>query len=415
MKEKSKIYFIVSTVVIILLAFTLANGITIGDYKINSLKDSLKLGLDLKGGVSIEEQIVEKNVTTDVINRTKELINLRVNGLGVTESNVTVIGNNRIRIEMPGIFDAEKALAAVGTTGKLTFIGPAPEKELILVGTDIKDSSVGVDQAGNPEVQLKLTSTGAKKFAIATQKYLNKQIAIYMDKTMISNPTVEAVIADGSAVINNMTDVNEAKTLANLIKAGALPVTLVPATTQVIGASLGAEAQPTSAKAALIGVIIVMLFMLLYYRIPGLIANLGLTVFIMLTMLVFIFIMNATLTLPGIAGLLLSVGIAVDANVLMYERMREELTLGKSLRSAYDLGYKRALPSILDSNITTIISGLVLYIFGAGVVKGFALTLVVGVVCSLFTALVITRFLLHAFINAGWVTDIKYYRPFTRS
>ena len=413
MKEKSKIYFIVSTVVIIIFAFVLMNGLTIGDYKVNSLKDSLKLGLDLKGGVSIEEQIMEKNVTADTINRTKELISLRVNGLGVTEANVTVIGGNRIRIEMPGIYDAEKALAAVGKTGKLTFVGP--DKKIILTGADVKDASVGVDQAGKPEVAFKLNSSGAKKFAVATDKFINQQIAIYMDKDLISNPTVEAVIGDGSGVINNMKDVDEAKTLANLIKAGALPVTLEPATTRVIGASLGAEAQPTSAKAAGIGILIVMLFMLIYYRIPGLIANLGLTVFIMLTMLIFIFVMNATLTLPGIAGLLLSVGIAVDANVLMYERMREELKLGKSLKSAYDLGYKRALPSILDSNITTIISGLVLFTFGAGVVKGFALTLVVGVICSLFTALFITRFLLHAFINAGWVSDTKYYRPYTRS
>jgi preprotein translocase subunit SecD len=413
MKQKSKILFIVSTVLIILIALVLANGLTIGDYKINPLSSALKLGLDLKGGVYIEEQIMDKNVSADTINRTKELISLRVNGLGVSEANVTVVGGNRIRVEMPGIYDAEAALKAIGQTGKLTFVGP--NNDLILTGNDVKDASVGVDQNGGPVVSLKLTSAGAKKFAIATEKYIGKQIAIYMDKDMISNPNVETVIPNGEAQITNMKDVAEAKRLAGLIKAGALPVKLEPATTRVIGASLGAEAQPTSAKAVLIGVILVMLFMLLYYRLPGLIADLGLTVYIMLTLLIYVFALNATLTLPAIAGLLLSVGIAVDANVLMYERLREELRLGKSLMTAYDLGYKRALPSILDSNITTIISGLVLYWFGAGAVKGFALTLVVGVICSLFTALFVTRFLLHAFIKAGWITDTKFYRPFARS
>lgn len=414
MKQKSKIYFIVGTLLIVMIAFVLAKGLTIGDYKINSLGSTMKLGLDLQGGVYVEEEILDKNVTKDMIDRTKQLIELRVNGLGVSEANVTVTNNNRIRVEMPGIYDQKKALDAIGRTGKLTFVGP--DGKVILTGTDVKDATVGVDQSGKPEVSLKLNAAGSAKFATATGKFIGQNIKIYMDKDLASDATVNQQISGGEASISGGSmGTAEAKRLAGIIRSGSLPVTLAPATVKTIGASLGAEAKPTSAKAALIGVVLVMLFMLLYYRLPGLIADLGLTVFIMLTMLVFIFVMKSTLTLPGIAGLLLSVGIAVDANVLMFERLREELGHGKSLKAAIDLGYHRALPSILDSNITTIISGLVLFYAGTGAVKGFALTLVVGVACSLFTALVVTRFLLHAFVNAGWVTETKFYRPFTRS
>lgn len=415
MKQKSKMYFIASAIIIVLLAVVLTKGLTIGDYKINSLfsDNSLKLGLDLKGGVSIEEEIVEKNVTKDTIERTKELISLRVNGLGVSEANVTTTRNNRILVEIPGIYDQDKALAAIGKTGKLTFVGP--DKVVILTGDDVSDATVGVNSSNQPVVDLKLNSAGAKKFDVATAKFVGQKISIYMDDVMQSDPTVDERISGGNAQISmGDSSVTEAKRLAGIIKSGALPVTLKPATTRTIGASLGSEAKPTSAKAAAIGIIIVMIFMLIYYRIPGLIADLGLLVYMMLTLLIYIFVMKATLTLPGIAGLLLSVGIAVDANVLMFERLREELRLGKSLKSALDLGYHRALPSILDSNITTIISGLVLYMVGSGVVKGFALTLVVGVICSLFTALVVTRFLLHAFVNTGWAKDNKYYTPKSR-
>lgn len=414
MKEKSKIYFIVSAIVIVLLAIVLSTGLTIGDYRINSLGDTLKYGLDLKGGVSIEEQIIDKNVSQDTINRAKELIGVRVNGLGVSEANVTITKKNRILVEIPGMYDQEKALQLIGRTGKLTFVGP--DKKVILTGADVKDASVGVDsQSGQTVVELKLNSAGAQKFYAATSKFVGQIIDIYMDNQVVSSPKVDEAIAGGNAVINGMQNNTEASRLAGIIKSGALPVKLEPATTQTIGPSLGAEAIPTSKKAAVIGVIIVMLFMLFYYRAPGFIADLGLTVYIMLTFLVYIFVIHATLTLPGIAGLLLSVGIAVDANVLMFERLREELRKGKSLKSALDLGYHRALPSILDSNITTIISGLVLYYVGSGVVKGFALTLVIGVICSLFTALVVTRFLLHAFVNAGWFTDNKYYTPTTKA
>jgi preprotein translocase subunit SecD len=220
---------------------------------------------------------------------------------------------------------------------------------------------------------------------------------------------VQSAIPDGSAVITGSQDIEEAKRLAGIIKSGALPVELTPAQVRTIGPSLGAEAIPTSLTASVVGIALVMIFMLLYYRLPGLIANLALTVYIMLTMLIFTLVLKQTLTLPGIAGFLLSIGMAVDANVLIFERIKEELKLGKSLKNAIDAGFHRALSSILDSNITTLIAGFALYFLGKGSVRGFALTLNVGILCSMFTAITITRFLLKNIVNTGWFTNKKYY------
>lgn len=408
MKRKSGIIFIISTLLIVLLAYVLSFGLTIGDYQIHPLKDKLKLGLDLKGGVYIEEELVDKNVDDDTLNRTKELLELRVNGLGVSESIVTITGEKRIRIEIPGIYEAKKALDQVGKTGKLTFVGP--DNSVVISGEDVKDATVGVDPNTNkPVVQLKLNENGTKKFAEATQKFRGKEISIKMDEEVVSSPTVNDVITGGEAIITGSGDIDEAKRLAGIIKSGALPVQLTPATVRTIGPSLGAEAIPTSAKASVIGVALVFIFMLLYYRVPGLIADLALTVYIIITLLIFAFGIKATLTLPGIAGLLLSIGMAVDANVLIFERIKEELSVGKSLKTAVDSGFHRALSSILDSNITTLIAGFVLYFLGSGSVKGFALTLSLGVICSLFTAITVTRFLLKAFVNAGWIKNTKFY------
>lgn len=409
MKRKSRITFAISVALILLVAFTMINGFKFGDYQIQSAKNLLKLGLDLKGGVYIEEEIKEKNPTKDTIDRTKQMLELRVNNLGVSEATIAETSGNRIRIEIPGIYDAQKALDQVGRTGKLRFVGP--NKDEILTGQDVKDATVGVDpQTNQPVVQLKLNADGTKKFADATAKYINQEIAIYMDKDVVSAPTVQSIIPNGEAVITGSKDIEEAKRLAGIIKSGALPVTLEPATVKTIGPSLGAEAIPSSVTAAVIGIGLVMLFMFLYYKIPGLIADLALTVYIILTVIIFISI-KATLSLPGIAGLLLSVGMAVDANVLIFERTKEELRLGKSLKNAIDAGFHRALPSILDSNITTLIAGFVLYFLGSGSVKGFALTLNIGVICSMFTAITVTRFLLKSFVSTGWISDVKYYRP----
>ena len=407
MRKKSALKFIISIVVILISAYVSVFGLNLGSYKILSLGESLKPGLDLKGGVYIEEEIVDKNVDSETLKRTKELLELRVNGLGVSEAVVAISGSNRIRIEIPGIYDAQKALEQVGKTGKLTF--RSPEGNVILDGEDVSDASVGVDQQSNkPVVQLKMNENGTKKFAEATKKYINKPISIYMDEDLVSSPTVNSEITNGEAIITGSGDIEEAKRLAGIIKSGTLPVKLEPATVKTIGPSLGAEAIPTSIKAAVIGVALIMLFMIAYYRIPGIIASIALCVYIMLTLLIFVNI-GATMSLPGIAGLLLSVGMAVDANVLIFERTKEELRLGKSLSTSIDAGFKRAFSSILDSNVTTLIAGFSLYFLGSGSVKGFALTLNIGVVCSMLTAIIVTRFLLTSFVNTGWIKNPRLY------
>lgn len=409
MRKRGMIAFIISTFLILFFAYTLLNGLNLGSYEVVPIKKLLSLGLDLKGGVYIEEEAVGQ-VSKEDLERTRQLLDLRINNLGVKESTVAIIpGVNRIRIEIPGIYDAKNALDAIGKTGELKFIGP--DKNVILTGKDVSDATVGVDSRNNqPVVQLKLKDEGAKKFAEATAKFKGQQIAIYMDDDLVSNPTVQEVIPNGEAIITGSKDVEEAKRLAGIIKSGALPIKLSAATVETIGPTLGAEAIPTSTKAAVIGISLVMIFMLLYYKIPGLIADLALVVYMILTGLVFVSI-KATLTLPGIAGLLLSIGMAVDANVLIFERIKEELNLGKSLKTAVDLGFHKAFSSIFDSQITTLIAGFVLYFLGSGSVKGFALTLNIGVLCSLFTAITVTRFLLKSFVNSGVITNVNFYKP----
>ena len=412
MKSKSAIIFCVSAILIVLVAYSMIFGLTFGDYMVQPVKNSLTYGLDLRGGVYIEEEAVGK-VSSDDLNRTKELLALRVNALGVSEPVVALLpGTNRIRIEIPGVYDAKTALDQIGKTGNLRFVGP--NNDTVITGQDVKDATVGVDPSTNkPVVQLKLNASGTKKFSDATAKYIGQTISIYMDNDKVSSPTVESQIPNGEAIITGSSDVNEAKRLAGIIKSGALPVKMTAATVQTIGPSLGAEAIPTSKKAAEVGLGCVLLFMLLYYKVPGFIADLALTVYIILTILVFI-TLKATLTLPGIAGLLLSIGMAVDANVLIFERMKEELKLGKSLKTAIDLGFHRAWSSILDSNVTTLIAGFSLYFLGSGTIKGFALTLNIGVICSMFTAITVTRFLLKTFVNAGFIKNVNMYKPIVK-
>jgi preprotein translocase subunit SecD len=411
-KRKNAIFFIISAILIVLVAYTMVFGLTFGDYMVQPVKNALTYGLDLKGGVYIEEEAVGK-VSDDDLNRTKEMLALRVNSLGVSEPVVALMpGTSRIRIEIPGVYDAKAALDQIGRTGNLRFVGP--NNDTVITGQDVKDATVGVDPNTNkPVVQLKLNASGAQKFSDATAKYINQTISIYMDNDKVSSPTVESQIPNGEAIITGSSDINEAKRLAGIIKSGALPVKMSAATVQTIGPSLGAEAIPSSKKAAMIGLTCVLLFMLLYYRVPGFIADLALTVYIILTILVFI-ALKATLTLPGIAGLLLSIGMAVDANVLIFERIKEELALGKSLKTAIDLGFHRAWSSIIDSNVTTLIAGFSLYFLGSGTIKGFALTLNIGVLCSMFTAITVTRFLLKTFVNAGFIKNINMYKPVVR-
>lgn len=404
---KSTMFFILSVLIIGFLAYAGTFGIenVFGTgYRVKSFNEVIKKGLDLQGGVSLVEEIQEDKVDNATIDRTIELISMRVNKLGVSETIVQREGEKRIRIEIPGVYNAKEVADTVGKTGELKFIGP--DKEVILTGKDVKDATTQINPDNNkPIISLEFTDEGTKKFAEATKKFVGQQIAIYMDEEMLTNPVVNAVINDGKAIIEGSQSLEEAKRQAGIIKSGALPVVVKPVEAKTVGATLGANALPLSFKAGAVGIGLVMLFMLLFYRIPGLIANIALVLYIVLVLLTFVSI-KATLTLSGIAGFLLTIGMAVDANILIFERIKEELSAGKSVRSSVESGFHRALSSIMDSNITTIIAGLVLYNLGSGAVKGFALTLIIGIVLSMLTAIVVTKSLLKLAVNIGLLNSL---------
>lgn len=398
-KGKSWAIFICIIALIALVAYSGVYGLKIGNWEVLPFESVITKGLDLQGGVSVLEEIVsDEKVSKEVIERTKELISIRVNKVGVAETSVTTEGDNKIRVDIPGKFDSAGIIETLTKTGELSF--KAPNGDVILTGKDVKEAKAMVDEKNEPFVNLELNEEGTTKFAEATEKYLKQNIAIYMDDEMQSNPRVDAVIRDGKAVISGSSSVEEAKSLAGIIQSGALPVTLKTASVKTVGPTLGSNATPNAVKAGVVGVSLVFLFMILYYRVPGFIADIALSVFILLVMLTFAQV-GVVLSLPGIAGLLLTIGMAVDANVLIFERIKEEMSTGKSVKSSIDAGFHRALSSILDSNITTIIAALVLYFLGSGGVKGFAVTLAIGVLISMFTAVVITRILMNLAAGMG--------------
>lgn len=405
-KTKSTILLLVAVLAVGILAYAGFFGFkNVFGYRVKPFTETINKGLDLQGGISVLEEI-KGNVDNDTVERTIEMLSMRVNPEGVKETTVQREGKNRIRIEIPGEFDSKKVLDTIGKTGKLEFKGP--DGNVILTGTDIKDASAYLDDMGSPTIGLELKEEGAKKFADATSKFLNQKIAIYMDDEMLTNPTVSAVITNGKATITGSETLEEASRQANIIKSGALPVTLEAVEFKTVGATLGSNALPLSMKAGAVGISLVLLFMLVYYRGPGLMADIALIFYVVLVLGTFSAV-KATLTLSGIAGFLLTVGMAVDANVLIFERIKEELKLGKSVRNAIDAGFAKALSSILDSNITTIIAAIILYNLGSGSVKGFALTLMIGIVLSIFTALTITRFLLKLSVEMGLVNSTSHF------
>ncbi|MFA9399225.1 MAG: protein translocase subunit SecD, partial [Clostridiaceae bacterium] len=356
MKTKNTVLFVISVLIIAGLAFWGAKGFTVAGYHFSSFGESINKGLDLKGGVSVLEEIQDEDVDQDTIDRTIELLNLRINKLGVGETVITQEGAKRIRIEIPGEYDTKKVVEEIAKTGKLTFRDP--DGNVILEGSDVKDANAYLGQTGEPTIGLELNPDGAVKFSDATEEFIGKQISIYMDEDMVSNPTVNQQITDGSAIITGIDTIEEAQSEASIIKAGALPVTLETASAQLVSAQLGEEALPQSIKAGLIGIALIFIFMIIFYRMLGVIADIALVFFMTIVLGTFAKI-GAVLTLSGIAGFLLTIGMAVDANVLIFERIKEELRAGKSMKTSIDSGFHRAMSSILDSNITTIIAGFV--------------------------------------------------------
>ena len=405
-KKKSTILFLITVLVILILAYAGFHGFKIGDYRVKPFTETINKGLDIQGGISVLEEVKGGAVDSKTLDRAIELISLRVNKMGISETLVAKEGLNRIRIEIPGKFDSKEILDTVAKSGELKFVGP--DKVTILTGKDVKDATAYMNQDNQPTIGLELNTSGKTKFAAATQKFIGQPITIYMDAEELTAPTVQAVITDGKAVITGSKTLAEATSQSQIIKSGALPVTLKAVSVKTVGATLGEAAMSQSIKAGAVAILVVFLFMILYYRAPGMIANISLILYVVLVLGVFSAI-NATLTLSGIAGFLLTIGMAVDANVLIFERTREELKTGKSVKSSVAAGFHRALPSILDSNITTIMAGLVLYMMGTGSVKGFALTLVIGVSISLFTALTCTEFLLKLSVEMGLISKTSHF------
>lgn len=418
MKLKSTIVFIIIIALVAFSSYSAIKGIKIGKTNIPSAREAIDLGLDLAGGVYVilEAQTDLKGAELQkTMEQTKAVISERVDGLGVAEPNIVIEGNDRIRIELAGVKDIQDAIDMIGKTAQLKFMDP--EGQEVITGKNIKNAEVQIqstEKGDKPVVALEFDKEGSKNFAEATKRLVDKTnveekiIYIILDDNIISAPVVEAVIDDGKGVITGNFTVEEATRLATLIRAGSLPVEMKEIQSQVIGPTLGIDALDKSIYAAFIALMIIFAFMIIYYRVPGIVADIALTVYILLVLLGMKLI-GAKLTLPGICGLILSIGMAVDANVLIFERIKEELKVGKTVKASVDSGFKRALTSVLDSNITTLIAGGVLYGFGTGPIKGFGVTLVLGIIASMITAVFITKQLLKLMTNITGTKNTKIY------
>lgn len=377
---------------------------------INYLKpwgDAISLGLDLRGGVYTVYQ-AENNGDPDFdtkMESTVSILTSRLTRQGFTEATVTRQGSDRIRVEIPNVSDPNQILTIIGTPAQLYFVDESGNN--LMEGSMVKNAQAAQDQDGKPCIAFELTDEGAKIFAEATAANLGKTISITLDGETISRATVNTVIAGGKGEITGNFTADEAKNLATLILSGALPLNLTQLEVSAISATLGVEALDRAIQAGIIGVALVMLFMLFRYRLCGLVADIALTIYIMIVVLL-LALTGAQLTLPGVAGIILGIGMAVDANVVIFERIREEVKNGRPIGSAVRKGFSNALSAIIDSNVTTIIAAVVLYAFGTGSVRGFALTLGIGVATSLVTAVFVTHKLLDIFADLG-IKDQKLY------
>lgn len=364
------------------------------------------LGLDLQGGVSVVYQAVstpEAPVNPDSLKSLRDNMEKRVNALGVAEPLIQIASGNRVIVELAGINDPEQAVDEIGRTAHMEF--KTEDDKVVLTGKDLQDARAQLGPNNEPQVVLKFNAEGAKTFAQVTAANVGKTIAIYLDDELLTDPRVNEAIPSGDAVISGGYEtLQEAQSDALLLKAGALPVQVQLIEKRTVGPVLGQDSLDRSLMAGAIGLAVVFLFMVLYYRVPGLVADLSLVVYCLIVVGVYLLV-NATLTLPGIAAFIISVGMAVDANILIYERLKEELKSGKTLRSAFDAGFGHAFRTILDCNVTTLIGAAVLYYFGTGPIKGFAVTLGIGVVISLFTAVTFTRFIMHLLVTSRLVLN----------
>ena len=393
-------------------------------FKLTGIKKEVKIakGLDLVGGVHLAYEADLKGITNQnrdaALTSLKNTIDKRINSLGVSEPLIQSrkYGDNYgLIIELPGIKDINSAIGLIGKTALLQFKEQGPSGEWVdtdLSGKDLVKSDATISsQSGEPVVNIEFNSEGTKKFTELTKKDLNKPIAIFLDNELVSAPTVQAQINDGKAVIEGKFDINQAKDLAIQLNAGALPVPIKIVEQRNVGATLGLDSIQKSLFAGLIGLILIAIFMILNYRLPGLLAVFALAIYSIVSLAIFkistLTPWGITITLAGVAGFILSIGMAVDANILIFERAKEEYRSGEDLYNAYEKGFRRAWLSIRDSNISSIITALILFWFGSGSVRGFALVLIIGILLSLFSAITISRtFLL--FVTKTRLKNIKW-------
>jgi SecD/SecF fusion protein len=371
---------------------------------------SIPLGLDLSGGVSITYQVVDENPSAEDMSDTIYKLQKRVDSYS-TEASVYQVGDDRITVEIPGVQDANQILEDLGNPGSLEF--QMPDGTVFMTGDMVADAQAATqtDTYGNKEyvVALKLTDEGAKIFGEVTSENIGKNLPIVYDGETISYPRVQTAITGGEAQITGMADFEEAETLATQIRIGSLSLQLSELESSVVGAQLGSQAISSSLKAGAIGLAIVMVFMIIMYAVPGIAASLALAIYTTLVIAT-LYLFEITLTLPGIAGIILGIGMAVDANVIVFARIREEIATGKSVQTSMKIGFQKAMSAILDGNITTLIASVVLMALGSGTVKGFAYTLMIGIILSLFTAMVVTRYILYSLYALGLKSEKLYGR-----
>ncbi len=426
MKTGTKKFLAVLVTSIIIIGWAIAIN---GAGPIKSINKQLKYGLDINGGVYVLLQADTKATGSDLsklMDQTKSVLENRVNAMGISEATVSVEGNNKVRVEMPGVDDADTAIKQIGKTAQLRFL--LADGTQIMNGNDIKDASFSTDSNnGGYKITMDFTSAGSQKFAKATEKtsqgavtatlknsdgsaFDAQSIIIMLDNKVISAPTAKSVINSRSCEITRQGGFSkeEASQTSSLIRGGALPASLTEVNSSVETATIGANALVKSVKAGIIGLAIVFLIMLVAYGLLGFIADLALSLYVLIV-LVAMASLGAVLTLPGIAGIILSIGMAVDSNVIIFTRIREEISKGKSIRASVDTGFKSALSTVVDSQTTTLIASIVLYLIGTTAVKGFALTLMLGTICSIFTAVIITQLYVTLLADSKTFGKNKYF------
>lgn len=370
-------------------------------YFIGPLAQSIKQGLDLQGGTHIvleAEDAGENKVTDDAVERARQILERRINEMGLAEPLIQREGKKRIIIELPGVKDPDQAIKTIGKTAVMEF---KDENGVVhLTGNDLKDAKEQIGQNKQFMVAIEFTDEGAKKFADLTTQNVGRHIGIYLDGEQLTNPVVNEPITGGKAVITGSKTLDEAKNLAILLRSGALPVKVNVLEVRTVGPTLGQDSKDKSVTAFAVGIGLIVAFMLVLYRVSGFVATTALLIYVLLLLAVLYFL-QATLTLPGIAGIILSMGVAVDANILIFERFKEEVQIGKTLRMSMESGFRRALATIVDANMSVMITAAILFILGSGPVRGFAITLGLGVAISMVTAVFVSRYLLRMLIECN--------------